>query len=343
MLLASSALWTWVTILIVLFVVIAIVISIVPVGLWVRSLVSGAYIGAGKLVGMKLRHVNVQLIVNCYINAKKAGVTLTVDDLETHYMSGGNVQKVVDALITAHGAKIPLTIENAKAIDLADRDILLAVQNSVKPVVITTPQISAVARDGIELMVKARVTVKSNLNKLIGGAGEDTIIARVGEGIVTTVGSAKTHTEVLENPDNISKTVLEKGLDKGTAFEILSIDIADIDVGRNIGAKLQAQRAEADMQIANARAEERRAMAIAAEHEMRAKTQEKRAQLLDAEAEVPKAISEAMIKGNIGVMDYYKMQNMVADTSMRRAIGKSSTEVRAIEHKKSKKEDNDNE
>ncbi len=339
LLLANAALWTWVAILVVLFIVIAVIISVVPVGLWLRALVSGAHISAGKLVGMKLRHVNVHLIVDCYINAKKAGVTLTVDDLETHYMSGGNVQKVVDALITAHGAKINLTIQNAKAIDLANRDILLAVQNSVKPVVITTPQISAVARDGIELVVKARVTVKTNIDKLIGGAGEDTIIARIGEGIVTTVGSAKTHTEVLENPDIISKTVLEKGLDKGTAFEILSIDIADIDVGRNIGAKLQAERAEADMQIANARAEERRAMAIAAEHEMRAKTQEKRAQLLDAEAEVPKAISEAFSKGNIGVMDYYKMQNVVADTSMRKAISKSDSTAALPSSQKSKKED----
>ncbi len=339
LLLANAALWTWVIILVVLFIVIAVIISVVPVGLWMRALVSGAHISAGKLVGMKLRHVNVHLIVDCYINAKKAGVSLTVDDLETHYMSGGNVQKVVDALITAHGAKINLTVQNAKAIDLANRDILLAVQNSVKPVVITTPQISAVARDGIELVVKARVTVKTNIDKLIGGAGEDTIIARIGEGIVTTVGSAKTHTEVLENPDIISKTVLEKGLDKGTAFEILSIDIADIDVGRNIGAKLQAERAEADMQIANARAEERRAMAIAAEHEMRAKTQEKRAQLLDAEAEVPKAISEAFSKGNIGVMDYYKMQNVVADTSMRKAISKSDSTVALPSSQKSKKED----
>ena len=336
---SSGTLWTLVIVLVIVFVLIAIVVTIVPVGLWVRAMVSGAHISACKLVCTKLRNVNTQLIVNCYINAKKAGVKLTVDDLETHYMSGGNVQKVVDALITAHGAKINLTIQNAKAIDLANRDILLAVQNSVKPVVITTPEISAVARDGIELVVKARVTVKTNIDKLIGGAGEDTVIARVGEGIVTTVGSAKTHTEVLENPDIISKTVLEKGLDKGTAFEILSIDIADIDVGRNIGAKLQAERAEADMQIANARAEERRAMAIAAEHEMRAKTQEKRAQLLDAEAEVPKAISDAMSKGNIGVMDYYKMQNVVADTSMRKALGRPDgpKEIEIDNPKKSKK------
>ena len=207
---SSGTLWTLVIVLVIVFVLIAIVVTIVPVGLWVRAMVSGAHISASKLVGMKLRKVNTQLIVNCYINAKKAGVKLTVDDLETHYMSGGNVQKVVDALITAHGAKINLTIQNAKAIDLANRDILLAVQNSVKPVVITTPEISAVARDGIELVVKARVTVKTNIDKLIGGAGEDTVIARVGEGIVTTVGSAKTHTEVLENPDIISKTVLEK-------------------------------------------------------------------------------------------------------------------------------------
>ncbi len=318
----GASIYLWIGIAIALVVVIAIIVAIVPVNVWVRALFSGSYISATKLVGMRLRHVDVNKIVDNYINAKKAGVKVDINDLESHYMAGGNVDKVVDALIAAHGAKIPLSVSNAKAIDLANRDIVLAVQNSIKPVVISTPPISAVTGNGIELIVTARVTVRSNIEKLIGGAGEDTIIARVGEGIVTTVGSAKTHSEVLENPDRISKTILEKGLDKGTAFEILSIDIADVDVGKNVGAKIQAERAEADMKIANARAEERRAMAIAAEHEMRARTQEKRAQLLDAEAEVPKAISEAFSKGNIGVMDYYRMQNVVADTSMRNSIAK---------------------
>lgn len=314
--------YVWITILAVVLIVLFTIIGIVPVGIWIRATVSGAHISASKLVGMRIRHVDVGMLVDCYINAKKAGVTLTIDDLETHYMSGGNVKKVVEALIAAHGAKIPLTIETAKAIDLANRDIVLAVKNCIKPVVITTPPISAVTANGIELIVIARVTVRSNIEKLIGGAGEETIIARVGEGIVTTVGSAKSHTEVLENPDLISKTILDKDLDKGTAFEILSLDIADVDVGRNVGAQIMAERAEADMKIANARAEERKAMAIATEHEMRARTQEKRAQLLDAEAEVPKAISEAFVKGNLGVMDYYRIQNVVADTSMRNAIAK---------------------
>ncbi len=318
----GMSVYVWITILAVVFILLMTIIGIVPVGIWIRATVSGAHISASKLVGMRIRHVDVGMLVDCYINAKKAGVTLTIDDLETHYMSGGNVKKVVEALIAAHGAKIPLTIETAKAIDLANRDIVLAVKNCIKPVVITTPPISAVTANGIELIVIARVTVRSNIEKLIGGAGEETIIARIGEGIVTTVGSAKSHTEVLENPDLISKTILDKDLDKGTAFEILSLDIADVDVGRNVGAQIMAERAEADMKIANARAEERKAMAIATEHEMRARTQEKRAQLLDAEAEVPKAISEAFVKGNLGVMDYYRIQNVVADTSMRNAIAK---------------------
>lgn len=318
----GTSIYLWVGLAVALLIIGAIIIALVPVNVWVRALFSGAYIPSTKLVGMRLRHVDVNKIVDNYINAKKAGVKLSIDDIESHYMAGGNIDKVVDALIAAHGAKIALTVENAKAIDLANRDIVLAVQNSIKPVVISTPPISAVTGNGIELIVTARVTVRSNIEKLIGGAGEDTIIARVGEGIVTTVGSAKTHSEVLENPDRISKTILEKGLDKGTAFEILSIDIADVDIGKNVGAKIQTERAEADMKIANARAEERRAMAIAAEHEMRARTQEKRAQLLDAEAEVPKAISQAFSKGNIGVMDYYRMQNVVADTSMRNSIAK---------------------
>ena len=317
---SSTALYVWLAVLGVLVIAIAVFIGVVPISVWIRAMVSGAHISAIRLIGMKLRHIEVGMLVDCYINAKKAGVQLTIDDLETHFMAGGNVERVVDALITAHGAKIELSVETAKAIDLANRDILAAVKQSVNPVVITTPEIAAVAKDGIELIVKARVTVQSNINKLIGGAGEDTIIARVGEGIVTTVGSAETHEDVLENPDLISKTVLNKGLDSGTAFNILSIDIADIDVGRNIGAKLQAERAEADMQIAQAKAEERRAMAIAAEQEMRAKTQEMRANLLNAESEVPRAISTAFSNGQIGVLDYYKMQNILADTNMRNSL-----------------------
>ena len=317
---SSTALYVWLAVLGVLVIAIAVFIGVVPISVWIRAMVSGAHISALRLIGMKLRHIEVGMLVDCYINAKKAGVQLTIDDLETHFMAGGNVERVVDALITAHGAKIELSVETAKAIDLANRDILAAVKQSVNPVVITTPEIAAVAKDGIELRVKARVTVQSNINKLIGGAGEDTIIARVGEGIVTTVGSAETHEDVLENPDLISKTVLNKGLDSGTAFNILSIDIADIDVGRNIGAKLQAERAEADMQIAQAKAEERRAMAIAAEQEMRAKTQEMRANLLNAESEVPRAISTAFSNGQIGVLDYYKMQNILADTNMRNSL-----------------------
>ncbi len=336
----GMSIYIWISIIVVVLIILAIIIGIVPVGIWLRATVSGAHISAGKLVGMRIRHVDVAMLVDCYINAKKAGVTLTIDDLETHYMSGGNVSKVVEALIAAHGAKIPLSIETAKAIDLANRDIVLAVKNSIKPVVITTPPISAVTGNGIELIVIARVTVRSNIEKLIGGAGEETIIARIGEGIVTTVGSAKTHTEVLENPDAISKTILNKDLDKGTAFEILSLDIADVDVGRNVGAQIMAEKAEADMKIANARAEERKAMAIATEHEMRARTQEKRAQLLDAEAEVPKAISEAFVKGHLGVMDYYRMQNVVADTTMRNAIGKT-TVVNALPDVKNNKKKNE--
>ena len=322
-LLLGSGLWIGLGIVLALIVLIAIFFAIVPVNVWTKSLLSNAYIPASKLVGMKLRNVDVGLIVGCYINAKKAGVNISVQDLETHYMAGGNVERVVDALIVAHGAKINLSVDNAKAIDLANRDILLAVQNCVTPVVITTPPISAVACDGIELICKVRITLQSNIEKLIGGAGEETILARVGEGVVTVVGSAKTHQLVLENPDAISKTVLSKGLDKGTAFQILSIDIADIDIGRNIGAKLQAEQAEADVQIANAKAEERKAMAIAAEQEMRARTQEMKAKLVSAESEVPLAISEAFKSGNIGVMDYYRMQNMQADTKMRNSIGEN--------------------
>ncbi len=325
-LLLGVGLWIAVIVVVVLIVFVAVFMAFVPVKVWVKSMVSGAHIPAHKLVGMKLRNVDVQLIVDNYINAIKAGVKISISDLETHYMAGGNVERVVDALIMAHGAKINLTVDNAKAIDLANRDILQAVQNCVTPVVITTPPISAVACDGIELIVKIRITLHSNIEKLIGGAGEQTILARVGEGVVTVVGSAKNHQQVLENPDAISKEVLKKGLDEGTAYEILSIDVADIDIGRNVGAKLQAERAEADVQIANARAEERRAMAIAAEQEMKARTQEMKAKLLNAEAEVPRAISMAFKAGNIGVMDYYRMQNVQADTNMRNSISKRGGE-----------------
>lgn len=325
-LLLGAGLWIGLGIVLAIVLIVVIICAIVPMNVWTKSLLSNAYIPASKLVGMKLRNVDVDLIVGCYINAKKAGVNISIQDLETHYMAGGNVERVVDALIVAQGAKINLSVANAKAIDLANRDILLAVQNCVTPVVITTPPISAVACDGIELICKVRITLQSNIEKLIGGAGEDTILARVGEGVVTVVGSAKTHQLVLENPDAISKTVLAKGLDTDTAFQILSIDIADIDIGRNIGAKLQAEQAEADVQIANAKAEERKAMAIAAEQEMRARTQEMKAKLVSAESEVPLAISQAFRDGNLGVMDYYRMQNLRSDTKMRDKIGENGGE-----------------
>lgn len=294
---------------------------IVPVSIWFRALVSGAPISMGKLVGMRLRKIKIGMIVEAYITGKKAGLNINITELETHYMAKGDVVKVVNALISAHSANIELPTKTAMAIDLAGRDVLNAVKVSVNPKVIETPVIAAIAKDGIELRCKARVTVRANIARLIGGAGEETIIARVGEGIVTTVGSATTHKDVLENPDRISKTVLQKGLDSGTAFEILSIDIADVDVGRNIGAQLQMDQAEADKRIAQAKAEERRAMAVATEQEMKAKTQEMRAVVIEAEAEVPKAMADALRSGKLGVMDYYNMQNLQADTNMRNAIG----------------------
>lgn len=293
---------------------------LVPISIWFRALVSGAPISMGKLVGMRLRKIKIGMIVEAYITGKKAGLDININELETHYMAKGDVIKVVNALISAHSANIELTTKTAMAIDLAGRDVLDAVKVSVNPKVIETPVIAAIAKDGIELRCKARVTVRANIARLIGGSGEETIIARVGEGIVTTVGSANTHKEVLENPDSISKTVLNKGLDNGTAYEILSIDIADIDVGRNVGAQLQMDQAEADKRIAQARAEERRAMAVASEQEMKAKTQEMRAAVIRAEAEVPKAMAEALRSGKLGVMDYYNMQNIQADTAMRNAI-----------------------
>ena len=306
-----------VAVLVVIFVVVLIV---VPIKVWFRALVSGAHISMSRLVGMKLRKIDINMIVEAYVSAKKAGLTIDINELETHYMAGGDVVKVVNALISAHSAKINLSIDTAKAIDLAGRDVSNAVKVSVNPKVIETPLVSAIAKDGVELHVKARVTVKANIGKLVGGAGEETILARVGEGIVTTVGSAEDHGEVLQNPDLISKTVLAKGLDSGTAFEILSLDIADIDVGRNIGAQLRMDTAEAEKRIANAKAEERRAMAVAAEQEMRAKAQEMNAIKIAAEAEVPKAMASAFKEGKLGVMDYYRMQNVVADTDMRKSL-----------------------
>ena len=316
-------------------VVFLVVLIFLPLGTWFTALISKAHVSMSRLIGMKLRRIRYKKLVDVYIRAKKAGLDIDIAELESHVMAGGNVSNVVNALISAHSANITLTLQAAKAIDLAGRDVLNAVKVSVNPTVIETPIISAIAKNGIELRVKARVTVRANIGRLIGGAGEETIIARVGEVIVTTVGSSETHKEVLENPDTISKTVLRKGLDAGTAFEILSIDIADVDVGRNIGAQLQMDQAEADKRIAQANAEERRAMAVAKEQEMRAYTQEMRAKVVEAEAEVPRAMAEAFRNGRLGVMDYYNMQNIQADTAMRNAIsGNSATEDKKENKKK---------
>ncbi|HOJ81048.1 MAG TPA: flotillin-like protein FloA [Clostridiales bacterium] len=296
--------------------------NFIPVGLWISAFAAGVRVGIFTLVGMRLRRVVPSKIILPLIKARKAGLDLSVNQLEAHYLAGGNVDKVVNALIAAHRANMDLQFTRAAAIDLAGRDVLEAVKMSVNPKVIETPNISAMAKDGIELLVKARVTVRANLERLIGGAGEATIIARVGEGIVTTVGSSESHKDVLENPDLISQTVLDKGLDSGTAFEILSIDIADVDVGRNIGAQLQISQAEADKNIAQAKAEERRAMAVAKEQEMKALVQEMRARVVEAEAEVPRAMANALNSGKIGVMDYYNLQNLISDTRMRESISK---------------------
>ena len=296
----------------------------VPLGLWIRARASGAPVKIISLVGMRLRHISPQKIVNAYIQARKAGLDVTTDMLETHFLAGGNVERVINALISAKQASINLSFTTACAIDLAGRDVFQAVQMSVLPKVIETPPVAAIAQNGIELRAKARVTVRTNIERLVGGAGEETIIARVGEGIVTTIGSAISHKAVLENPDSISQTVLEKGLDKGTAYEILSIDIADIDVGRNIGAQLQMDQAEADRRIAQAKAEERRAMAVAHEQEMKAAVQEMRAKVVEAEAQVPLAMAQALKDGKLGVMDYYQMQNTIADTEMRTGIAKAA-------------------
>ncbi len=305
--------------------------SFVPLGLWISASASGVKIGLFQLIGMRIRKVNAADIVNPMIKATKAGLKIPMNKLEAHYLAKGgkssgkaSVNRVVDSLIAAQRAGIPLDFERSCAIDLAGRDVLNAVQMSVNPKVIETPIIAAVAMDGIELRAKAKVTVRANIDRLVGGAGEETIIARVGEGIVTTVGSASSHKEVLENPDSISRTVLSKGLDAGTAFEILSIDIADVDVGRNVGAQLQIDQAEADKRIAQAKAEERRAMAVAQEQENVAEVQRMRARVIEAEAEVPQAISAALREGKLGVLDYYNMKNVMSDTEMRTAIGKSA-------------------
>ncbi|MDI9462657.1 MAG: flotillin-like protein FloA [Bacillota bacterium] len=302
----------------------ALLFSFVPVGLWISALFAGVRVSLFTLVAMRLRRVPPAKVINPMIRATKAGLDLKIDQLESHYLAGGNVDRVTNALIAAQRAGIDLGFERAAAIDLAGRDVLEAVQVSVNPRVIETPIVAAVAKDGIELKAKARVTVRANIERLVGGAGEETIIARVGEGIVTTIGSSESHKSVLENPDLISKTVLEKGLDAGTAFEILSIDIADVDVGKNVGAQLQTDQAEADKRIAQAKAEEKRAMAVAYEQEMKAAVQEMRAKVVEAEAEVPRAFAQALREGKLGILDYYNLKNIQADTDMRDSIAKLS-------------------
>ena len=299
----------------------------VPIFLWISARVSGVRISLIQLGLMRIRKVPAQVITQALIEAHKAGLQeVTRDDLEAHYLAGGNVEKVVHALVSASKANIDLGFKMATAIDLAGRDVFQAVQMSVTPKVLDTPPVPAVAKDGIQLIAKARVTVRANIRQLVGGAGEDTVLARVGEGIVSSIGSSESHKQVLENPDSISKLVLKKGLDSGTAFEILSIDIADIDIGKNIGAALQIDQAQADKNIAQAKAEERRAMAIALEQEMKAKAQEARAKVIEAEAELPRAMAEAFVKGNLGIMDYYKMKNVEADTNMRQSISRPGSD-----------------
>ena len=306
--------------------ILAVFFYFVPFLLWISARVSGVRISLIQLFLMRIRKVPPQVIVRAMIEAHKAGLkTITRDELEAHYLAGGHVERVVHALVSASKANIDLGFQRATAIDLAGRDVFEAVQMSVNPKVIDTPPVTAVAKDGIQLIAKARVTVRANIRQLVGGAGEDTILARVGEGIVSSIGSSESHKQVLENPDSISKLVLKKGLDSGTAFEILSIDIADIDIGKNIGATLQMDQAQADKNIAQAKAEERRAMAIALEQEMKAKAQEARAKVIEAEAEVPRAMAEAFRSGNLGIMDYYKMKNVEADTAMRESIAKPSS------------------
>ncbi|MBQ9473432.1 MAG: flotillin-like protein FloA [Bacteroidales bacterium] len=312
------------------FVALVLFLYLVPIGIWFQALISGAHTSLIQLVFMRFRKVPPAIIVNNMIAATKAGLKLTQNELEAHYLAGGHVNHVVNALISADKANMNLDFKTATAIDLAGRDVLKAVQTSVNPKVIDTPPVAAVAKDGIQLIAKARVTVRTNIKQLVGGAGEETILARVGEGIVTSIGSAVSHKQVLENPDSISKLVLTKGLDSGTAFEILSIDIADIDVGKNIGAQLQMDQANADKNIAQAKAEERRAMAVANEQEMKAKAQEARAKVIEAEAEVPRAMAEAFRSGNMGIMDYYRMKNIQADTDMRESISKPAQATKPL-------------
>ncbi len=312
-----------IALLVVLAAIFVVFVVVIPIPLWIAAIFSGVRVSVFGLVGMRLRRVPPQVILSALIQARKAGLEgINSNALEAHYLAGGNVFRVIFALVAADKAGIPLTLQRATAIDLAGRDVLEAVKMSVNPKVIETPVVAAVAQDGIQLQAVARVTVRANIDRLVGGAGEETVLARIGEGIVTTIGSAASHKLVLENPDMISKTVLKKGLDSGTAFEILSIDIADVDVGKNIGAELQMSQANADKDIAQAKAEERRAMAIALEQEMKAKIRQMEADLVAAEAEVPQAISEALASGRLGIMDYYRMKNVMADTDMRQAIAK---------------------
>lgn len=315
-----SDLLFYAVIIIIIITFLSIFLTFVPLGLWISASAANVRVGILNLIGMRLRRVVPSRIVNPMIKATKAGLNLNINQLEAHHLAGGDVDKVVNALIAAERADIPLEFERAAAIDLAGRDVLEAVRMSVNPRVIETPLVAAIAKDGIELKAKARVTVRANIDRLVGGAGEQTIIARVGEGIVTTIGSAASHKDVLENPDRISNTVLSKGLDAGSAFEILSIDIADVDVGRNIGAQLQTDQAEADKRIAQAKAEERRAMAVAREQEMKASVVEMRAKVVEAEADVPRALAQALRDGHLGAMDYYNLQNVVSDTQMRNSI-----------------------
>jgi uncharacterized protein YqfA (UPF0365 family) len=307
-------------------ILLSVLLTFVPVMLWISALAAGVKVSIFTLIGMRLRRVTPSRVINPLIKAHKAGINATTNQLESHYLAGGNVDRVVNALIAAQRANIELSFERCAAIDLAGRDVLEAVQMSVNPKVIETPFIAGVAMDGIEVKAKARITVRANIERLVGGAGEETIVARVGEGIVSTIGSSSNHKKVLENPDMISQTVLSKGLDAGTAFEILSIDIADVDIGKNIGAELQTEQAEADKKIAQAKAEERRAMAVAQEQEMKARVEEMRAKVVEAESAVPLAMAEALKSGNIGVMDYMNIQNISADTDMRGSIGKISGE-----------------
>ncbi|WP_168119303.1 flotillin-like protein FloA [Paenibacillus sp. HB172176] len=320
-------------IIVLIVIVLSVFLSFFPIMLWVSAIASGVRVGIITLVAMRLRRVVPNRIVNPLIKATKAGLGININQLESHFLAGGNVDRVVNALIAAQRANIPLHFERAAAIDLAGRDVLQAVQMSVNPRVIETPVVAAVAKNGIEVKVKARVTVRANIDRLVGGAGEETIIARVGEGIVTTVGSAETHKDVLENPDSMSRTVLGKGLDAGTAFEILSIDIADVDVGKNIGAHLQTEQAEADKKIAQAKAEERRAMAVAQEQENKAKVVEMEARVVESESQVPLAMAEALKSGKLGVMDYMNLKNIEADTKMRSSIGEQDDSIDPKDHR----------